>query len=103
VDRYRSRLSELSSQVPSGEYGNAFNATDAIYSKHPVHGNWQLFYDVRDPEKLKAVMESSGCRFLVVDSDLRTLAPEFVPVAENALPSDYTSRDGLRKIYELLP
>jgi hypothetical protein len=67
-----------------------------------VYGNWQLFYQAGDPEKLRAAMESAGCRYLVVDSDLRTFAPEFVPVAENALHLDYTSRDGSRKIYELL-
>jgi len=40
---------------------------------------------------------------LVVDPDLRTFAPEFVPVAEKALQLEYTSRDGSRKIYELIP
>jgi hypothetical protein len=100
---YRGWLTELSTQVPRGECVIAFNATDAIYSNHSVYGNWQLFYQARDPLKLRAEMDSSGCRYLVVDSDLRTFAPEFVPVAENALRVDYTSRDGSRKIYELIP
>jgi hypothetical protein len=100
---YRGWLTELSTQVPRGECVIAFNATDAIYSNHSVYGNWQLFYQARDPLKLRAAMESSGCRYLVVDSDLRTFAPEFVPVAENALRVEYTSRDGSRKIYELIP
>jgi hypothetical protein len=101
--QYRGWLTELSSQVPRGQCLIAFNATDAIYSNHAVYGNWQVFYQADDPEKLKAAMQSAGCRYLVVDSDLRSFAPEFVPVAENALRLDYTSRDGSRKIYELLP
>jgi hypothetical protein len=101
--QYRGWLTELSSQVPRGQCLIAFNATDAIYSNHAVYGNWQVFYQADDPEKLKAAMQSAGCRYLVVDSDLRSFAPEFVPVAENALRLDYTSRDGSRKIYEWLP
>jgi hypothetical protein len=101
-DRYQGWLSELSSQVPRGECVIAFNATDAIYSNHAVDENWQLFYDVRDPEELQAAMEGAGCRFLVADNDLQTFAPEFIPVAEKALQLEYTSRDGSRKIYELI-
>jgi MFS family permease len=101
-NRYQSWLSELSSQVPHGECVVAFNAADAIYSNHSVYGNWQLFYEVGDPDALRTAMEGSGCRFLVVDPDLQTFAPEFVPVAEKALQWEYTSRDGSRKIYELI-
>jgi hypothetical protein len=100
---YRGWLTELSSQVPRGECVIAFNAADAIYSNHSVYGNWQLFYEVRDPDALQEAMRGAGCRYLVVDPDLQTFAPEFVPVAENALRLKYASRDGLRKIYELLP
>jgi hypothetical protein len=102
-NQYQSWLSELSSQVPLGECVIAFNAADAIYSNHSVYGNWQLFYDVRNPEALRTAMENAGCRYLVADTDLQTLAPEFVPVAEKALQLEYTSRDGSRKIYELVP
>ena len=102
-NRYQSWLSELSSEVPLGECVIAFNAADAIYSNHSVYGNWELFYAVRNPEALRTAMEDAGCRYLVADTDLQTLAPEFVPVAEKALQLEYTSRDGSRKIYELIP
>jgi hypothetical protein len=100
---YRTWLSELSSQIPRGECVIAFNATDAIYSNHSVYGNWQLFYNARDPAALRTAMRESGCRFLVVDSDLQTFAPEFVPVVEQSLRLDYSTTDGSRKVYELIP
>jgi len=100
-EKYRGWLTELSGQVPRGECVIAFNATDAIYSNHSVYGNWQLFYEVSDPGALQAAMRDSGCRYLVVDSDLRVLAPDFIPIVERALPPIYTSRDGLRTIYKL--
>jgi hypothetical protein len=102
-EQYRGWLTELSGRVPRGECVIAFNATDAIYSNHSVNGNWQLFYEARDPAALQTAMKGSGCRFLVVDPDLRALAPEFVSVVENALQLEYTSPDDSRKIYQLLP
>jgi hypothetical protein len=96
---YRGWLTELSAQVPRGECVIAFNATDAIYSNHSVYGNWQLFYLAEDPDQLRTAMRGAGCRYLVVDSDLRTFAPKFIPVVETTLHLEYTSRDGLRMIY----
>jgi uncharacterized membrane protein len=102
-DQYQAWLSELSSQVPRGQCVIAFSATDAIYSNHSVYGNWQLFYEVSDPGALREAMAAAGCSYLIVDPDLQSLAPQFVPVAEEALQLEYTSRDGSRKIYELIP
>ena len=102
-DQYQTWLSELSSQVPRGECVIAFNATDAIYSNHSVYENWQLFYEVSDPGALRTAMAAAGCSYLVVDPDLQSLAPQFVPVAEKALQLEYTTPDGSRKIYELMP
>ena len=53
--------------------------------------------------RCEAAMHEAGCRYLVVDDDLRALAPDFVPIAESALAPIYTSRDGSRTIYELTP
>ncbi len=102
-DQYQTWISELSSQVPLGQCVIAFNATDAIYSNHSVYENWQLFYEVSDPAALRAAMTAAGCSYLIVDPDLQSLAPQFIPVAEKALQLEYTSRDGSRKIYELIP
>ena len=102
-DQYQAWLSELSSQVPRGQCVIAFSATDAIYSNHSVYGNWQLFYEVSDPGALRDAMAAADCSYLIVDPDLQSLAPQFVPVAEEALQLEYTSRDGSRKIYELIP
>jgi hypothetical protein len=101
--QYRGWLTELSGQIPRGECVIAFNATDAIYSNHSVYGNWQLFYEARDPATLQVEMKDSGCRYLIVDPDLQALAPDFVPIVKNTLRLEYTSTDGLRTIYELLP
>jgi hypothetical protein len=98
---YQSWLTELSNQVPRGECVISYSSADAIYSNHTVYGRWELFYDVRDGDALRGAMRAAGCRFLVVDDDLRALAPDFVPVAESALTPVYTSRDGSRTIYEL--
>ncbi len=102
-DQYQSWLSELSSQVPRGQCVISFSATDAIYSNHSVYENWQLFYEAGDPGALRTAMQTAGCSYLVVDSDLQSLAPQFVPVAEKALQLEYTTPDGSRKIYELIP
>ncbi len=102
-DQYRAWLTELSAQVPRGECVISYNAAEAIYSHHDVYGYWQLFYEVGDPDALRAAMSEAGCRYLVVDDDLRGLAPDFVPIAESALTPIYTSRDGSRMIYELTP
>jgi hypothetical protein len=48
-------------------------------------------------------MESAGCRYLVVDDDLRAAAPGFVAIAEKVLSPIYISRNGLREILELTP
>jgi hypothetical protein len=101
--QYRGWLTELSSQVPRGECVIAYNATDAIYSNHSVYGNWQIFYEVRDPAALHAAMKDSDCRYLVVDPDLRALSPDFVAIVENTLRPKYISSEGLRTIYELIP
>jgi hypothetical protein len=74
-----------------------------IYSNHAVYAHWQIFYEVTDSGALRTAMEGSGCRFLMVDNDVRTLAPDFVPIVENTLTPVYTSRDGSRTIYELTP
>ncbi len=102
-DQYQAWLTELSDQVPRGRCIISYNAADAIYSNHAVYGHWQLFYEVRDPDALRKAMNGAGCRYLVVDDDLRGLAPDFVPVAESTLSPIYTSRDGTRTIYELTP
>jgi hypothetical protein len=99
---YRSWLVELSDQVPRGECVIAFSAADGIYSNHSVYTHWQIFYEAKDARALREAMQAAGCRYLVVDSDLRSLAPDFVPVAESALTAIYTSRDGSRTIYELV-
>jgi hypothetical protein len=102
-NQYRSWLMELSDQVPRGECVISYSAAPAVYSNHDVYGHWQLFYEVRDAEELRSAMESAGCRYLVVDDDLRTLAPQFVSIAEQTLSPIYLSRDGLRVILELAP
>jgi hypothetical protein len=102
-DRYQGWLSEIVAQVPVGQCIITFNATDAIYSNHSVNGDWQLFYQVTNPAALRASMQASGCSYLIVDSDLQTFAPNFVPIVEKTLTLEYTSRDGARKIYVLTP
>jgi hypothetical protein len=99
--QYRSWLTELSEQVPRGQCVISYGTAEAIYSNHEVYGHWQLFYEVKDADALREAMGAAGCRYLVVDDDLRGLAPDFVPVAEGALVPVYTSRDGSRTIYEL--
>ncbi|MGB7539415.1 MAG: hypothetical protein WBM17_12825 [Anaerolineales bacterium] len=100
---YRSWLVELSDQVPRGECIIAYSSAEVIYSNHSVYGHWQLFYEVRDSDALRAAMEESGCRYLMMDNDVRTLAPDFVPIVENTLSPVYASRDGSRTIYTFTP
>jgi hypothetical protein len=100
---YRAWLMEVEDQVPRGECIIAYSSAEVIYSNHSVYGHWQIFYEVRDPDALRAAMEGAGCRFLLADNDLRTLAPDFVPVVESTLLPIYTSRDGTKTIYELRP
>ena len=102
-DQYRTWLTELSDQVPRGRCVISYSSAEAIYSNHEVYGHWQLFYEAGDPDALRKAMSDAGCRYLVVDDDLRGLAPDFVPIAESALSPIYTSRDGSRTIYELIP
>ncbi len=102
-DQYRVWLAELSDRVPRGQCIISYGSADAIYSNHTVYGHWELFYEAGDPNALRKAMNEAGCRYLVVDDDLRAFAPDFVPVAEAALTPIYTSRDGLRTIYELTP
>jgi len=101
-NHYRAWLMELSDQVPRGECVISYDAASAVYSNHAVYGHWQLFYEARDADALRTAMEEAGCRYLVLDDDLRALAPDFVPVAESALSPIYTSRDGRRTIFELV-
>jgi len=100
-DQYRAWLTELSEIVPRGQCVISYSPAEAIYSNHEVYGHWQLFYEVEDADALRTNMNEAGCRYLVVDGDLRGFAPGFVPVAESALTPIYTSRDGSRTIYEL--
>jgi hypothetical protein len=102
-EQYRTWLMELSDQVPRGQCIISYSAAEAIYSNHEVYDYWQLFYEAGDPDALRKAMAEAGCRYLVVDDDLRGLAPDFVPIAESALSPVYTSRDGSRTIYELTP
>ncbi|MBN2084360.1 MAG: hypothetical protein JW748_03985 [Anaerolineales bacterium] len=102
-DRYQAWLTELSEQVPRGECIISYGTAEVIYSNHAVYGHWQLFYEVHDPDALRKAMQDAGCRYLVVDDDLRGLAPDFVPIAEDGLTPIYTSRDGSRTIYEWTP
>jgi hypothetical protein len=102
-NQYAAWLTELSDQIPRGRCVISYNAADAIYSNLAVYGHWQIFYEVHDPDALRKAMNGAGCRYLVVDDDLRGLAPDFIPVAESALLPIYTSRDGTRTIYELTP
>jgi hypothetical protein len=102
-DLYRSWLTELSEQIPHGQCVISYNSADAVYSNHTVYGHWQLFYEVHDPDSLRKTMNEAGCRYLVVDDDLRAFAPDFVPIAESALMPIYTSNGGSRMIYELTP
>jgi hypothetical protein len=102
-DRFQAWLSELAAQVPKGECVISYSTADVIYSNHDVYGHWQLFYEVADADALRKAMAEAGCRYLVMDDGLRSLAPDFVPVAEEALTPVYTSRDGSRTILELLP
>jgi hypothetical protein len=100
---YRNWLVELTDQIPRGECIIAYSSAEVIYSNHAVYAHWQIFYEVTDSGALRTAMEGSGCRFLMVDNDVRTLAPDFVPIVENTLTPVYTSRDGSRTIYELTP
>ena len=102
-DQYRIWLTELSEQIPRGQCVVSYSSAEAIYSNHTVYGHWQLFYEAGNSDTLRKAMSDSGCRYLVVDDDMRGLAPDFVPIAENALSPIYTSRDGSRTIYELIP
>jgi hypothetical protein len=102
-EEYRAWLTELSDQVPRGECVVAYDAASAVYSNHAVYGHWQLFYEAQDAEALRAAMEQAGCRFLVVDDDLRALAPPFVAVVEQSLTPVYVSRDGSRILFERIP
>ncbi|MBN1439005.1 MAG: hypothetical protein JW929_06295 [Anaerolineales bacterium] len=97
-EQYQAWLTELSEQVPRGECVIAYNAADAVYSNHEVYGHWQLFYEAGDAEALRRAMREAGCRYLVVDDSLRSLAPDFVPIAEGALEEVYVSRDGSRTV-----
>jgi hypothetical protein len=98
---YRSWLVELSDQVPRGECIISYGAAEAIYSNHEVYGHWQLFNEVNDTDTLRNTMALAGCRYMVMDDDLRAFAPDFVPIVENALAPIYTSNDGTRTIYKL--
>ncbi len=100
---YQSWLWELTDRVPRGECVISYDAASAIYSNHDVFGHWQLFYEVQDADGLRSAMESAGCRYLVVDDDLRAAAPGFVAIAEKVLSPIYISRNGLREILELTP
>jgi hypothetical protein len=100
---YRSWLVELESAVPRGDCLIAFDAASAVYSNHEVYGDWEIFYTVKDAGGLQAAMRAAGCRYLVVDDDLRALAPGFVATAEGALSPVYLSRDGTRLILKLSP
>jgi hypothetical protein len=102
-DSYRSWLLELADQVPRGECVVAYDAASAIYSNHAVYGHWQLFYEVEDADALHAALEGAGCRFLVVDDDLRVLAPSFASLVEQSLSPLYVSRDGTRTIFTRTP
>jgi 4-amino-4-deoxy-L-arabinose transferase-like glycosyltransferase len=101
--QYRSWLMELAQQVPRGECVIAYDAASAVYSNHDVYGHWQIFYEARNEDTLRTAMDDAGCRFLVVDDDLRALAPSFVVVAESALEGLYISRDGSRIILRRTP
>ena len=74
---YRSWLIELSDQVPRGECIISYSSAEVIYSNHAVYGHWQLFYETRDADALRAAMNGAGCRYLLVDGDLADLAPGF--------------------------
>jgi hypothetical protein len=100
---YRSWLMELAEQVPRGECIITNDTASAVYSNHNVYGHWQLFYEAQDANALRKAMEGSGCLYLVVDDDLRTLTPAFVTVAESLLDPVYVSRDGNREILKLTP
>jgi hypothetical protein len=100
---YRSWLVELSDRVPRGECVVSYNAASAIYSNHAVCGRWQIFFEVQDAGALRSAMDGAGCRYLVVDDDLRALAPHFVSIAEQSLSPVYASRDGSRMIFERTP
>ncbi len=100
---YRSWLMELSDRIPLGECVVSYDAASAVYSNHDVYGHWELFYEAQDADALRSAMEGAGCRYLVVDDDLRALAPSFVSIAESALDPIYISRDGMRMILELIP
>lgn len=102
-DAYRSWLLELADQVPRGECVVAYDAASAIYSNHAVYGHWQLFYEAEDADALRAALEGAGCRFLVVDDDLRNLAPSFASLVEQSLSPLYVSRDGTRTIFTWTP
>jgi hypothetical protein len=100
---YRAWLLELSENVPRGECLVVYDTASAIYSNHAVYGYWQLFYEAGDSDELRTAMDGAGCRFLVVDDDLRTLAPEFASLAEQSLTPFYTSQDSTRTIYQRNP
>jgi len=99
--QYQAWLTELSEHIPRGECVISYSAAEAVYSNHEVYGHWQIFYEAGDPEALRKTMREAGCRYLIVDGDLRAFAPDFVPVAEAALTPIHTSADGARIIYKL--
>jgi hypothetical protein len=100
---YRAWLVELEDQVPRGECIIAYSSAEVIYSNHSVYGHWQIFYEVGDADALRAAMEGAGCRYLLVDDNLRALAPDFVPIVESALAPLYIREDGTKTIYQLRP
>jgi hypothetical protein len=102
-DQYHSRLVELIATVPGGQCLIAFDAASAIYSNHEVDTDWEVFYDVKDADALRTTMSAAGCRYVVVDDDLRAYAPGFVVIAESTLAPVYSSRDGTWTIFVLKP
>jgi hypothetical protein len=101
AEEYRAWVGELAAQVPRGECVIAYNTQDAIYSNHAVYGDWTIFSQKLTASQLAETMRAGGCRYLVVDSDMRSLTPDFAALAESALVPAYTSRDGSREIFTL--